>query len=337
MPRGVAARRDLVERRMRRELHAYNPLDARNDRDSLGWLPSAPTFWMLYKPRGAGWNASVTARQASTEPYAFARLAPDAVAVRKSRTRKLPMLLPKRPWSTDADAQVSVGVRHLRAVPIEAGVATGAQPHRPGVGYEVAQRLLDVVLATLLLLVLLPVLVLAALMIKLDSPGPVFFRQSRCGFGRRRFVVLKFRTMRHGACAEVHRQYIAGLAAGAHGAGPGLKKLTDDARVTRSGALLRKTSLDELPQLLNVLVGQMSIVGPRPAIDYELEHYAPAHYARFDVRPGLTGLWQVTGRNRLGFAEMLELDCEYVRSRSLRKDLSILLRTPLALLRTPGA
>lgn len=247
------------------------------------------------------------------------------------------MLLPRRPWSTDVDTQISVGVRHLRAVPIEAAVATGAQRHRPGAEYEVAKRLLDIVLATLLLLVLLPLMVLAAVVIKLDTPGPVLFRQTRCGRDRRRFVVLKFRTMRHGVCPEVHRRYIAALAAGAHGAATGLKKLTADPRVTRSGGLLRKTSLDELPQLLNVLMGQMSIVGPRPAIEYELEHYAPAHYARFEVRPGLTGLWQISGRNRMGFEEMLELDCEYVWSRSLTNDLSILLRTPLALLRHPGA
>ena len=171
-----------------------------------------------------------------------------------------------------------------------------------------------------------------ALLVRLDSTGPVLFRQTRCGRHRRPFTVLKFRTMTDGADHSVHRDYIAALARGGDDA-DGLKKLTADARVTRVGTLLRRSSLDELPQLFNVLRGDMSIVGPRPAIDYELEHYAPGHWARFDVRPGLTGLWQVSGRSRLGFTEMLALDAEYARRSSLLLDASILVRTPLEILR----
>lgn len=248
------------------------------------------------------------------------------------------MLLPKESWTSDAESLGSaVTGRHLHAIPADAPAPAAEKDLHRTVAGNVAKRILDVVLATLLLIVLLPLLIVIAVVVKLDSPGPVLFRQPRCGLNRRPFVVLKFRTMGHGACPEVHRQYIAALAAGAHDAAVGLKKLTDDARVTRSGALLRRMSLDELPQLLNVLRGQMSIVGPRPAIEYELEHYRPAHFARFEVRPGLTGLWQVSGRNRLNFEEMLHLDCEYARTRSLRRDVAILLRTPAALLRARGA
>jgi lipopolysaccharide/colanic/teichoic acid biosynthesis glycosyltransferase len=191
---------------------------------------------------------------------------------------------------------------------------------------------MDVVLALLFIIAALPVLAVIAVLVKLDSPGPVLFRQTRCGRGRRPFTVLKFRTMTHGADHSVHREYIAALANGDDAAG-GLKKLTGDIRVTRVGSLLRRSSLDELPQLFNVLRGDMSIVGPRPAIEYELEHYQAGHYARFEVRPGLTGLWQVSGRSRLGFTEMLALDAEYARRSSLLLDARILARTPLEILR----
>jgi lipopolysaccharide/colanic/teichoic acid biosynthesis glycosyltransferase len=199
------------------------------------------------------------------------------------------------------------------------------------------KRVLDVIAAVLLLVLLLPVLVLVALAVRLDSPGPLLFRQERRGLAGRRFVVLKFRTMSDGACPEAHRRYIAHLAATGDDPDSALKKLTSDPRVTRVGALLRRTSLDELPQLCNVVRGEMSIVGPRPALDYELEHYEPAHFARFAVRPGLTGLWQVSGRNTIGFLGMLDLDAEYARTTSLRVDAAILLRTPLALVRGQAA
>ena len=198
--------------------------------------------------------------------------------------------------------------------------------------WAVAKRTLDILVSLIGLLALVPLLVLVALLVKLDSPGPVLFRQRRFGLHRRTFTVLKFRTMTHQAPSDAHRLYIAALARGEAGDGQ-LKKLTADSRVTRVGALLRRTSLDELPQLLNVLAGQMSLVGPRPAIEYELEHYAEEHYARFDVKPGLTGLWQVSGRSRLGFNEMLELDAQYASSSGPLTDAKILLRTPLEIFR----
>ncbi len=192
-------------------------------------------------------------------------------------------------------------------------------------------------LAALLLITLAPLFAVIALAVALDTRGPVLFRQERVGRDRRRFRVLKFRTMHAGVSPEAHRRYIAKLAAGGGCQDGGLKKLTRDDRITRVGRVLRRTSLDELPQLVNVLKGEMSLIGPRPALAYELEHYADEHYERFGVRPGLTGLWQVSGRNQVGFIEMLDLDIQYVRTTSPRTDALILLRTPLAVLRGDAA
>jgi len=204
--------------------------------------------------------------------------------------------------------------------------------------WAVVKRGVDLVVAVVLLVLLVPLLVLVALVVRLDSPGPVLFRQTRQGLWRRPFTVFKFRTMDHGASAELHRRYIAQLAEGQVTApAADLKKLTADPRVTRVGGVLRKTSLDELPQLINVVRGEMSLVGPRPALDYELEHYRAEHFERFEVRPGITGLWQVSGRNRLGFHEMLDLDCEYARRHGPVLDAAILARTPLAVVRHRAA
>lgn len=194
-----------------------------------------------------------------------------------------------------------------------------------------ARRALDVLAAVTLLLLLAPFLLVVALMIRLDSPGPALFRQRRLGKDARPFTVLKFRTMRADAAPELHSRYIAELARGNPGGEPSaLKKLTDDPRVTRLGRTLRRLSIDELPQLLNVVAGQMALVGPRPSIEYELEHYEPAHFGRFAVRPGITGLWQVSGRNRVGFKDMLDLDAEYASTATFGADVKILLRTPRA-------
>ncbi len=194
------------------------------------------------------------------------------------------------------------------------------------------RRVLDAVLAAVLLGLLgVPMLVIAAA-IRIGTPGPALFRQRRLGIHQRPFTTFKFRTMYEGATSAAHERYIADLAQGRVEAEPReLKKLFADPRVTRTGALLRKTSLDELPQLLNVLAGDMSLTGPRPALDYELPHYRPEHFARFEVPPGLTGLWQVSGRSFLGFTDMLDLDAAYARRVSPRLDLKILLRTPGAL------
>ena len=215
--------------------------------------------------------------------------------------------------------------------------APALAPARPSVAWPRVKRVADVLLAIVLLVAVLPLLLVIALAIRLDTPGPQFFRQQRLGRGRRPFTVLKFRTMYDGVSPEAHRRYIERLARTGADDEPGLKKLVGDPRVTRVGGFLRRTSLDELPQLVNVLRGEMSIVGPRPALEYELEHYRPEHFARFDVRPGLTGLWQVSGRNSIGFVGMLDLDVEYSRTSSPRLDAKILLRTPLAVVRGHAA
>jgi lipopolysaccharide/colanic/teichoic acid biosynthesis glycosyltransferase len=204
-------------------------------------------------------------------------------------------------------------------------------------------RALDLVLSALLL-VLLALLLLVAVAIRLDSPGPVLFRQRRVGHRQAPFTVHKFRTMRHGAGHEAHRAYVLALIDGAEPgdaedgrrAGPRYK-MAGDERVTRLGSLLRRTSVDELPQLWNVVRGEMSLVGPRPPIPYEVAHY-PAHwFARFAVKPGVTGLWQVSGRSELTLEEMIALDVEYVRRRSLATNVWILLRTVPAVVHTRGA
>ena len=198
---------------------------------------------------------------------------------------------------------------------------------------DAACRGLDLIATAVLLILLAPLLLLIALAIKLDTPGPVLFRQHRVGRGRRQFMVAKFRTMTHGADHDVHRDYMLALIE----SGTPAPKLASDTRVTRVGAFLRRTSLDELPQLWNVLRGEMSLVGPRPPIPYEVEHY-PAHwFERFQVKPGVTGLWQVSGRSEVSLEEMIALDVEYVQRRSVLLNLWILLRTAPAVLSMKGA
>src|SRR4051794_24506090 len=239
------------------------------------------------------------------------------------------------PVEPEIAAVSAADVRLVPLVAVDAVAWPGAGSRR--LTWAEAKRVIDVALALVALIVLAPIMLVVALAVRLDTPGPLLFRQERCGRGRRPFTVLKFRTMHHGVSPEAHRRYIERLASGEAEAEPGLKKLVGDPRVTRVGAFLRRTSLDELPQLFNVVKGDMSIVGPRPALEYELEHYRPEHFARFDVRPGLTGLWQVSGRNRIGFLGMLDLDAEYSRTSSPRLDAKILLRTPLAVVRGHAA
>jgi len=192
-----------------------------------------------------------------------------------------------------------------------------------------AKRVIDVIGAIVCLAAFSPLLLVLSVAIVLDSGRPVLFRQTRLARGLREFQVLKFRTMKLGASSEMHQEYIKKLATGQADQDE-LKKLTSDPRVTRVGRFLRRTSLDELPQLVNVLVGKMSLVGPRPALEYELQYYSDQHYDRFAVKPGMTGLWQVSGRNELGFTEMLDLDAEYARSGNVLTDLKILAKTPMA-------
>jgi exopolysaccharide biosynthesis polyprenyl glycosylphosphotransferase len=187
--------------------------------------------------------------------------------------------------------------------------------------YDTAKRVLDFVVALLGVLVLSPVILLIAIAIKLDSKGPVFFKQERLGKGTRRFTMIKFRSMYIDGDARIGE-----LAALNEATGP-LFKMRRDPRITRVGRILRRTSLDELPQLFNVLSGKMSVVGPRPPLPRELTGFDDIQRARLRVLPGLTGLWQVSGRSDLPFAEMVRLDMEYIERRSVLLDLRIIVMT----------
>jgi exopolysaccharide biosynthesis polyprenyl glycosylphosphotransferase len=210
------------------------------------------------------------------------------------------------------------------------------------------KRTFDVAAGAILLILAAPLIGLAALAIMLDDGRPIFFRQTRVGAHGRPFEMVKLRTMRRGAADEAHRDYVRSwIGNGANGSNggraacalprDGVFKLTGDGRVTRVGALLRRYSLDELPQLANVVRGEMSLIGPRPALPYEIELYQKWHCDRLDAPPGITGLWQVSGRNRLSFEEMVRLDVQYIRDWSLLGDLKILARTVPVLLRGGGA
>jgi lipopolysaccharide/colanic/teichoic acid biosynthesis glycosyltransferase len=204
---------------------------------------------------------------------------------------------------------------------------------------RIGRRALDIAISAFLLLVMLPAIAAVVLAIRIGSPGPVLFRQRRLGRDMVPFTVLKFRSMKPAADSTPHREYVKTLISGEAAEQPqegGIYKLAVDDRVTGVGRFLRKTSLDELPQLWNVLRGEMSLVGPRPVIAYEVEHYPDWYLDRFAVRPGLTGLWQVSGRNERTYEEMVRFDIEYARRQSLALDLKILLKTLWVVVRGQG-
>lgn len=250
--------------------------------------------------------------------------------------------------------------------------------------YMCGKRSLDILIAAVLLVLLAPLMLVIAVLVALDSPGPALFAQERVGARWKRkgtgrlwelstFTVYKFRSMREDADAELHRAFVKafirqdhegmqqiqnkcdkltperrgvfllaflsgrGDNANTRTSGDPIRKLVHDPRVTRMGRVLRRTSLDELPQLWNVFIGDMSLVGPRPAIPYEVEEYKPWHHRRMQAKPGLTGLWQVEGRSSVDFDEMVRLDIAYAQQQSFWLDLKILLKTPWAVLRGKGA
>ncbi len=205
------------------------------------------------------------------------------------------------------------------------------------------KRISDIIISAVLLILLAPVWLLISLFIKLDSRGAVLFKQERVGMDGRKFLCYKFRTMKTGADETVHREAYRKNIEGATEANAGddvkpvFGKVKNDVRVTSAGKFLRRTSLDELPQFLNVLKGEMSVVGARPPIPYEVEEYDIWHRKRLDMKPGITGLWQVSGRNRLTFDEMVKIDLYYIENWSLWLDLKIILLTLPAVLRGDGA
>ncbi len=221
--------------------------------------------------------------------------------------------------------------------------------------YHFFKRVLDVTIATLALVILLPVMLLVAVLIVLDSPGPVVFAQKRVGAKRwlrdgysywqqTTFTCYKFRSMARDADPAVHKAFVVAFVHNDHesmvalqGGDAPTNKLVRDPRVTRLGRFLRKSSLDELPQLWNVLKGDMSLVGPRPDVSYAVEQYAAWHYERLAALPGISGLWQVSGRSLTEFDDMVRLDIEYIDNQSLWLDIKILLLTVPAVLSGRGA
>jgi len=221
--------------------------------------------------------------------------------------------------------------------------------------YFFLKRAIDIMTAFIALALLSPFLLLIAILIRLDSPGPALFVQQRvCGkrevldgrviWKQVLFHCYKFRSMIPKADPSIHRAYIKTLIennesgqSSLQNGNKGIKKLTCDSRITRLGRILRRTSLDELPQFWNVLMGDMSLVGPRPAIPYEVEMYKPWYHRRLDAKPGITGLWQISGRSTLGFDEMMKLDVKYVEEQSFKMDMMIILKTPLVILSRKGA
>jgi lipopolysaccharide/colanic/teichoic acid biosynthesis glycosyltransferase len=202
--------------------------------------------------------------------------------------------------------------------------------------YDAAKRTIDIMLSLTLIVIVAPLLLFLCLLVRLTSKGPALFRQERVGRDKQPFTLLKLRTMFIDNDDQIHRDYVTRMLSADHTApagNNGLFKLDADPRKTPLGRWLRKTSLDELPQLFNVLHGEMSLVGPRPVLAWEAQMFDEACQPRFAIKPGITGLWQVNGRSRLSMRRALELDVEYVVRRSFTLDLAILLRTPPALFR----
>ena len=200
-----------------------------------------------------------------------------------------------------------------------------------------ARRIIDITLSAIALVAASPLMLAIALAVRATSPGPALFKQQRVGRDQKLFVCYKFRTMRAGCDDGALRDLLARQLRGEDTCIRGSWKLANDDRITGFGSLLRKTSLDELPQLLNVLRGDMSLVGPRPMLDWQVEAFPRGFDERFTVRPGITGLWQVSGRSTVGTLEMLRLDLSYVRQRSLGRDFAIMARTIPVVLRRDGA
>ncbi len=226
---------------------------------------------------------------------------------------------------------------------------------RDRTSYTIIKRVIDILIASLLLVLLSPLMLLIAVAIAIYSPGPVFFIQERVGgkqqykgkhayWKRTTFPCYKFRTMHVNTDPSIHREYIQAIIendlekmSAIQGGITKIRKLVKDPRITRPGKLLRKLSLDELPQLWNVLRGEMSLVGPRPAIPYEVEMYQPWHLRRLEALPGITGLQQVRARSTLDFDQQVQLDLQYIDNQSLLLDLKIMLITPLIIFSTRGA
>lgn len=220
----------------------------------------------------------------------------------------------------------------------EAFSVDGAAKEKESSNKSAVKRLLDVSGSVMAILLFSPVFIGVAALIKATSKGPVFFKQKRIGEAGAEFTFLKFRSMHVNNDPTIHQEYVRKLISHELDGSEGTYKIKNDPRVTPIGKFLRKSSLDELPQFFNVLKGEMSLVGPRPPIPYEFENYSLWHRRRIlEARPGLTGVWQVSGRSRTTFDEMVRMDLRYIREQSLWLDVKILFKTPLAVFRGDGA
>jgi lipopolysaccharide/colanic/teichoic acid biosynthesis glycosyltransferase len=202
----------------------------------------------------------------------------------------------------------------------------------------IVKRAVDIVGSLIAIVLLLPLFIIIAMVIKMGSPGPVFFKQTRVGEHGELFTFLKFRSMYANNNDSIHKEYVSRLIRGNAENNGGVFKITDDPRVTSIGKIIRRTSLDELPQFFNVLFGSMSLVGPRPPIPYETSQYDLWHFRRImECKPGITGLWQVEGRSQTTFDGMVRMDIEYSKKQSFLLDLKLIMKTPMALLSAKGA
>jgi lipopolysaccharide/colanic/teichoic acid biosynthesis glycosyltransferase len=262
------------------------------------------------------------------------------VAKVTERTRDIPASTKLSTYPDDAFDSVASG----QPVPDEAVELVDESVARSRPIEDLLKRMIDVAFSLTMLVALAPMMIVTAIAIAVTSPGPVIFRQQRLGRGGVPFDFYKFRSMRVSNDDRIHREFVSSLIQGKHpesvrqASGQPLFKIQHDPRVTSIGRLIRTTSIDELPQLFNVLKGDMSLVGPRPPIAYEAAQYQSWHLRRIlEVRPGITGLWQVEGRSRVSFDEMVRMDLRYIKTRSLALDLGLLVRTVRVVLMREGA
>ena len=280
--------------------------EVKRDIDMLGWLTTGSALGLILVDADAAWQAEVQVRLHK------------ALAARCGNGAAQNFLVNVCSGVASQCEAVESLVADIRQADPRAGIR------------GIVKRALDVVVSAVLLLLLAPLLAVVSVLVKLTSVGPVLFRQERIGAGARPFTIFKFRTMKAGADVEIHKAFVSRfIQARATPTGAEAPfKMVNDPRLTPLGKVLRKTSLDELPQLWNVLRGDMSLVGPRPPLAYEVEQYKPWHRRRIlEAKPGITGLWQVAGRSQTSFDDMVRLDLRYARNVSLVTDLKLLIAT----------
>ncbi len=281
--------------------------------------------------RTPSWTANGDASSSRDTTRMFAVVAPSESTVSSTGATTRPLGAPRH---SNGEAQVAAPEWTIHALPApgERAHPPLVEPHPADTAYlRFGKRAMDVIGAIFALVVTAPLMLVMAALIKLESRGPVLYKSSRIGFGGREFTFYKLRSMVDGA--HHRREDVAHLN---ECDGP-VFKISNDPRVTRIGRLLRRTSIDEIPQFLNVLKGEMSLVGPRPPLPEEVSRYEPWQLKRLSVRPGITCLWQISGRSRIGFEEWMRLDLQYIRAQSLGLDLRILLQTIPAVISRDGA